>query len=98
MGKQLGLPGQFGRAVLATHKKTGEKTAIKVTSHLHLRRALCVRVCQSGDAHPASVMRFDYGPVYCSPLFRKKNVTHTFVYLRAHPTLDLQQVAIHEQY
>lgn len=32
MGKQLGLPGQFGRAVLATHKKTGEKTAIKIFS------------------------------------------------------------------
>lgn len=39
LGPQLGQPGQFGHARLATHKKSGEKRAVKVISKSKFSRA-----------------------------------------------------------
>ena len=39
LGPQLGQPGQFGHAVLATHKASGQKRAVKVISKSKFSRA-----------------------------------------------------------
>lgn len=39
LGRQLGQPGQFGYALMATHKRTGEKRAVKVMSKCKFSRA-----------------------------------------------------------